>query len=108
MVNLPGKTVFFNILATAWLALAVIFAGVFVIAEHDHEHIDVKGHHVPDSKDCHICYEIQIALRIIEAFGKLGVYIAVISAIVYDLSFEKPQQFFNPFNPILLKVKFNC
>jgi len=108
MVNLPRKTVFFNILATTWLVLAVIFAGVFVIVEHNHEHIDINGHHVPDSKDCHICFEIQIALRIIEAFGRLGVYIAVISAIVYDLSLEKSQQIHNTFNPIILKVKFNC
>jgi len=108
MENLPRKTVFLNIIMTAWLALAVIFAGAFVIAEHHHEHIDVRGHRLPTSENCRICYEIQIALRIIEAFGRLGVYIAVISVIVYDLSFEKPQQVFNPFNPIMLKVKFNC
>lgn len=108
MTNLPRKTALFNLLATAWLALAVIFAGVFVIAEHDHEHIDVKGHHVPTSEDCHICFEIQIALRLIEAFGRLGVCIAVIGVIVHILSFVKPQRILSPFNPLALKVKFNC
>ena len=108
MANLPRKIIIFNILATAWLALAVIFAGVFVIAEHNHEHIDVKGNHVPDSKDCHICYEIQIALRIIEAFGRLGIGIALVGFIVHAISIIKPQLIFNFINPTVLKVKFNC
>jgi hypothetical protein len=91
-----------------WLALAVIFAGAFVIAEHNHVHIDNAGHRLPSGESCRICLEIQIALRLTEAFGRLGVYIAVLGVIGYDLSFEKPQEVFNLFNPIALKVKFNC
>jgi hypothetical protein len=64
MTNVPGKTVFFT--ATAWLALAVVFAGIFVIEEDDHEHIDVAGQRLPSSENCHICLEIQIAQRLIE------------------------------------------
>jgi hypothetical protein len=108
MTNLQRKQAFFNLLATAWLALAVIFAGVFVIVEHEHVHIDVKGQRVPTSENCHICYEIQVALRLIEAFGRLGIDIALIGFIVYGLSLVKLQMVFNPLNPIPVKVKFNC
>jgi hypothetical protein len=108
MVNFPRKTHLFIVLTTAWLALAVIFAGVFVIAEHDHAYVDVKGHPVSSGENCRICYEIQIALRIIEAFARLGVTIALIGFIAYILCFVKPQLVFNPFNPLALKVKFNC
>jgi len=108
MTDLPRKTVFFNILITAWLTLAVICAGAFVIAEHDHVHVNNAGHRVPSGENCRICYQIQIALRIIEACGRLGVCIAVIGIIVYDLSVEQPQQIFTTFNPGMLKVKFNC
>ncbi|MDR0600167.1 MAG: hypothetical protein LBG84_08845 [Treponema sp.] len=109
MVKVPRKTAFFTALMTAWLALAVVFAGVFVIVEHDHEHIDAAGHSVPSSENCQICLEIQIALRLIEAFGRLGVSMALIGFIVYALSsIMKPQRAFCPSNPIALKVKFNC
>jgi predicted transporter len=108
MTYLRQKTVFFSILATAWLALAVIFAGVFVIVEHDHKHVDVNGHSVPTSEDCHICYEIQMALMLIEAFGRLGIGIALFGSTVYVLSFIKPQLILNSFYPCALKVKFNC
>jgi O-antigen ligase len=108
MTNLPRKTAFLTILATAWLALAVMCAGVFVIVEHNHQHIDVKGHHLPTSENCHICLKIQIALRLIEAFGRLGMAIVLIGFMVYALSFVKPQFIANSFNPALLKVKFNC
>jgi hypothetical protein len=108
MIDLPRKTAFFTILATAWLALAVMCAGAFVIAEHSHEHIDVKGHRLPTSENCHICLKIQIALRLIEAFGRLGISLALIGFMVYVLSFVKPQLIANPFNPAALKVRFNC
>jgi hypothetical protein len=108
MTALPRKTVFFSILATAWLALAVIFVGAFVIAEQGHEHVDVNGNSVPTSEDCHICYEIQIALMLIEAFARLGIGIALLGSTVYVFSSIKPQLIFNPFYPITLKVKFNC
>jgi hypothetical protein len=108
MKRFQRKTAFFTILVTAWLALAVIFAGVFVIAQHDHVHVDVKGHRVPTSENCHICYEIQIALRLIEAFERLVVGIALIGFFVDVLSLIKSSIIFIPFYPIALKVKFNC
>jgi hypothetical protein len=108
MTNLPRKTAFFIILASAWLALAVIFAGAFVIVEHNHEHIDVKGHRLPTSENCHICIKIQIALRLIEAFGRLGISLALIGFMIYVLPFVKPQLIAIPFNLAALKVKFNC
>jgi hypothetical protein len=108
MVYTPGKIAFFTALITAWLALTVIFAGVFVIAEHDHEHIDVVGRRVPSGKDCQICLKIQIAQRIIEAFGRLGMILAIIGLISCTVSFVKPQMLFCSKGPIGLKVRFNC
>jgi hypothetical protein len=108
MTNLPRKTAFFIVLASAWLALTVMCAGVFVIVEHNHEHIDVKGHRLPSSENCQICIKIQIALRLIEAFGRLGMSLALIGFMVYVLSFAKPQLIAIPFNLSALKVKFNC
>jgi hypothetical protein len=108
MANVPGKTVFFTALTTAWLALAVVFAGVFVIEEHDHEHIDVAGRRLPSGEDCHICLEIQIAQRLIEAFGRLGISIAVIGFILCAGALIKPRLLFYPRTPVELKVRFNC
>jgi predicted transporter len=109
MANLPRKTAFFTASLTALLALAVIFAGIFIIEKYDHEHINASGHRVPAGEDCRICLEIQIALRLIEAFGRLGVSMALTGFIVYGLSsIIKPQRAFCPSNPIALKVKFNC
>jgi len=108
MAKKPQKIALFILLTTVWLVLAVIWAGVFIIVEHDHEHVNSAGHPVPAGKDCRICLEIQIALRLIEAFGRLGVSIAVISFVVYVFSFVKPQRAFCLLNPIELKVKFNC
>ena len=108
MANFPGKTALFTALMTAWLVLAVIFAGVFVIAEYDHEHIDAEGRHVPAGENCHICLEIQIALRIIEACGRLGVCLLLAGFIMYAASFVKPQAFFFTRKPVELKVRFNC
>jgi hypothetical protein len=99
MTNLQWKIAFFNILAVAWLALAVVFVSVFVIAEYDHEHI---------GENCPICLGIQVALRLIEAFARLGISIALINFLLHSLSFVRPQPIFYPFNSIPLKVKFNC
>jgi predicted transporter len=107
MATAPQKPVFFTALTTAWLALAVVFAGIFVIEEHDHEHIDVAGRRLPSSEDCHICLEIQIAQRLIEAFGRLGISIAVIGFISCAGFLVKPQVFYLK-KPIELKVRFNC
>jgi hypothetical protein len=108
MAKKSKKIAVLTLFATAWLVSAIIWAGVFVIVKHDHEHIDSAGHPVPNGENCHICLEIQIAIRLIESFGRLGVSIAVISFITYALSFVKLQQAFCPLNPIGLKVKFNC
>jgi hypothetical protein len=71
-------------------------------------HVDVKGHRVPTSENCHICYEIQIALRLIEAFERLAVGLVLMGFMVCVLSLVKSQPIFYPFYPIALKVKFNC
>jgi len=94
------KKAVFTLLAAGWLALAVIWAGVFVIEQHDHQHID--------SENCQICLVMQIALRIIEAFGQLAVCLAVMGFIIYTFSLVKPQRAYCPINPISLKVKFIC
>jgi hypothetical protein len=107
MAHVPGKTVFFTALTTAWLALAVVFAGIFVIVEHDHEHIDAAGRRLPSSENCHICLEIQIAQRLIEAFGRLGISIAVTAFISRAGFLVKPRICYSK-KPIELKVRFNC
>jgi predicted transporter len=106
MAKLLWKTL--PLLTFAWLALAVVFAGVFVIEEYDHEHIDAAGHPVSSHENCHICLEIQIALRLIEAFGRLALSAALIGFAIYTLSFIKPQRAFRPLKPVDLKVRFNC
>ena len=93
---------------TAWLLVAVIFTGVFVISEYDHEHSDTEGRHVPAGENCHICLEIQVAQRIIEAFGRLGVCLLLAGLIKYAASCVKPQPFYFAKKPIELKVRFNC
>ncbi|MDR2480749.1 MAG: hypothetical protein LBD07_00445 [Spirochaetaceae bacterium] len=108
MANQPEKHAIFTIAMTAWLVLALIFAGVFIIVEHHHEHIDAEGHSVPTGENCHICLEIQIAMRIIEAFGRLGVSLFLAGFIIYAVSWVKPQAFFFAKKPIELKVRFNC
>jgi hypothetical protein len=99
MTILRREVAFVSILMTAWLVLAVIFAGVFVIAGYDHAHI---------GENCPVCLGIQIALRLIEAFARLGISIVLTGFIVYALSFVRPQLIFYSFNSIPLKVKFNC
>ena len=97
-VNFPRK-IAFTALFTAWLILAVIFAGILVIEEHEHDCI---------GEGCHICLEIQIALRLIEAFGRLGVSMVVIGFILYAWALIKPTLLFWIKNPVELKVRFNC
>ena len=99
MVRVPGKNTLFTAVMTAWLALAVIFAGIFVIEEHIHDHT---------GENCQICLEIQIALRIIEAFGRLGVGLLLVGFIKYAASLVKPQHFYFAKKPLALKVRFNC
>ena len=99
MANLPQKNILITAVMTAWLALAVIFAGIFVIEKHIHDHT---------GNDCRICLEIQIAQRIIEAFAHLGVGLFFAGFIKYAASLVKPQPSFFEKKPIALKVKFNC
>ena len=99
MVHFPRKTALFTTLTTTWLVLAVIFSRVFIIEEREH---DCSG------EGCHICLEIQIAQRLIEAFGRLGLSIAVIGFISCFRSFIKQVLLFLIKNPIELKVRFNC
>jgi hypothetical protein len=109
MVNVSGKKTFFTAAITAWLVLAVVFAGVYAVAEYDHEHIDTEGRHVPAGEHCHICLEIQIALRIIEAFGRLGLCLLLAGFIKHTVFCVKPQPSYFVKKPIeLLKVRFNC
>ncbi|MDR0525636.1 MAG: hypothetical protein LBG90_07185, partial [Spirochaetaceae bacterium] len=96
------------VLLTAGLALAVLFAGVFVIAEYDHTHIDAAGDRVPAGEDCRICLEIQIALRLIEAFARLGASFFFAGCVLAVMPLIKPQTFLCAINPFVLKVKLNC
>jgi hypothetical protein len=108
MAHGSRKTALFTALMTAWLALAAVFAGVFAAAEHIHEHISAEGQSVPAGEDCRVCLEIQIALRLIEALCRFGLGMAAVGFAVYAISRVKPRRTFRFFNPIALKVKFNC
>jgi hypothetical protein len=87
---------------TGWLALAVVFAGAFVVEELDHE---CTGEH------CCICLQMEIAIRLIEAFGQIGV-VALAAGFAAGLAgiSAKVQAFFRfvPATPVSLKIKFNC
>jgi hypothetical protein len=109
MANLPSKTGLLTVFMTAWLALSVIFAGIFVIVEQDHDHIDIMGHGQDrTSENCHICKEIQIAQRLIEAFGRLGVCMILVGFIAYIRAFIKTQTFFHLINLVESKMKMYC
>jgi hypothetical protein len=99
MANVPEKNTLFTALTTAWLGLAVIFAGIFVIEEHIHDHT---------GDECRICLEIQIAQRIIEAFGRLGVSVLLGGFVTFAPSFVKPRIPIVAIKPIALKVRLNC
>jgi hypothetical protein len=98
----------FIMLAAVGLSLAVLFSGVFVIAEHEHDHIDTEGRHVPAGENCHICLEIQIAQLLIEAMARLGICFFLAGLIKYAAFLIKAQTFFLVKKPIELKVRFNC
>jgi hypothetical protein len=108
MIKVPRKTTLFTAFMAAWLVFAVIFAGVFVAAERGHEHINAAGHSVPTGEDCRICLEIQIALRLIEAFGRLGISFFLAGFIASAVQAIKPQLFLFVIKPFALKVKLNC
>ena len=88
-----------RVLLAAWLGLSVIFAGVFIIEEHIHDHT---------GEDCTICLEIQIALRLIEALVRLGVCTAAAVFFAYILVLVKPAARVLAVRPALLHIKLNC
>jgi hypothetical protein len=95
MVNIQGKTVFFTAVTAAWLAAAVIFAGIFVPGGHD------RG---CTGGECPVCLE----MRLIEAFGRLGLCIAGIGFISCTGYLAKPRLFIFRKRPLELKVRCNC
>jgi hypothetical protein len=99
MINLPKRNAFFMAMMISWLAAAVIFAGIFIIEKHIHDHT---------GENCRVCLEINIAQRIIEAFGRLGVCLFLAGIIKYAASLVKPRFFFFVKKPAELKVRFNC
>jgi hypothetical protein len=83
-------------------ALFVAFTGIFVIEALDH---DCTGEH------CAVCLQIEIAHRLIEAFGRLGVIaLAASFAAAVHAGTIKPQTLFRSFltTPVSLKIKFSC
>ncbi|MDR1249329.1 MAG: hypothetical protein LBK63_08510, partial [Treponema sp.] len=103
-----GKIDFFTPLAAIWLVLSVIFAGIFVIEEHDHEHIDALGHGLPSREGCQICLEIQITQGIIETFGYPGASTIVIGYIAGAPFSVKPLTPFPSKSFVELRVRLNC
>jgi hypothetical protein len=83
----------------AWLVSSVVFAGIFVIEEHIHDHT---------GDNCRICLEIQIALRIMEAGARLGISIVVAGGIACAACLLKPPSFFFAKSPVELQVRRNC
>jgi len=99
MANSPRKTYLFTALTIVWLALAVVFTGIFVIEKYNH---DCAG------EGCHICLEIQTAQRLIEAFVRLGASMAVTVFILCVGPIINTALLFRIKIPIELKVRFNC
>lgn len=85
--------------ATAWLAAAVVFAGIFVIENHIHDHT---------GDTCRVCLEINIAVRLIEAFGRLGAGCLPACFLKYVGEAARVRRCFFPKRPMELKVRFNC
>jgi hypothetical protein len=88
--------------ASLWLSAAVIFSGVFVIEEREHEHV----YH---GDTCHICQEMQIAQRLIEAAGGIGLWVISIGFLSYIQSVcVKPRRVLRRTSLIALKIKLSC
>ncbi|MDR2518586.1 MAG: hypothetical protein LBD13_04140 [Spirochaetaceae bacterium] len=84
-------------ITAAWLVFAVVFAGAFVVAAHDHDHTGAE---------CRICLEIQIALRILETSGAAA---ALPARFVKRAASEvKPRRFLFVKKSGALKVRLNC
>jgi len=99
MINSPRTISLFGSLAVALLALAVVFAGIYVITERDH---------YCTGEGCHICLEIQVAQLLIEALWRLGGSMAVLVFFAIFSSAKQRICFFHPEKLVDLKVRFNC
>jgi hypothetical protein len=96
MANVPRGRALVVGLMMGLLVLAVVFAGVFVIQELDH---DCTGEH------CHICLEIRIVHILLEAFERLGMSMLLAGFILYARTLIKPLVFFCSITPVELKIK---
>jgi hypothetical protein len=101
MTKLPQNR-FPLVILTGWLVLSVVFAGVFVIEALDHDHT---------GEQCSVCLQIEIAHRLIEAFGRMG---AIVLLAGLAITYAKPTVKFPAFShliletPVSLKIKFSC
>jgi hypothetical protein len=84
-----------------WLSLAVICAGVYIIEEQDH---DCPG------EGCHVCRQIEIAQRLIEAFGRLcaSLLLAAFMAALASCTKLRTRPCAAPATLVALKIKVNC
>jgi drug/metabolite transporter (DMT)-like permease len=93
------KRVLMTAVMTGWLALSVIFAGIFIIEKHIHNHTGDR---------CRICLEINIAQRIVDAGLKLAALCFLACFFVFvPFARKAPARFFLK-SPLELKVRFNC
>jgi hypothetical protein len=101
MTKLPRKG-FSLVVLMGWLVLSVVFAGGFVIEALDH---DCTG------EQCSVCLQVEIAHRLIEAFGRMGVIVLLAGFVA---AYAKPLIKFPAFSrlvletPVSLKIKFIC
>jgi hypothetical protein len=84
-----------------WLSLAVICAGIYIIEEQDH---DCPG------EGCPVCHQLELAQRLIEAFGRFCVSL-LLAAFLAGLGsrvklYTRPGA--APATLVALKIKFNC
>jgi hypothetical protein len=86
------------IVLTACLALAAVSAEVFVFTHLDH---DCIGEH------CSVCLQIEIAQRVLEGLGRIGIIVLAIGFFAKAKKIIKSTSFSYIFttSPILLKVK---
>ncbi|MDR0786121.1 MAG: hypothetical protein LBE74_09640 [Treponema sp.] len=100
MVNLPQKR-FLHIALTACLALTAVFAENFIVTHLEHECI---------GESCPICSQIEIAQRLLEKLGRIGVaaFFAFYAIDYTKLLAKRSEGFFLPLTtPVSLKIKIN-
>jgi hypothetical protein len=86
------------IVLTACLALAAVSAEFFVFTHLDHDCI---------GENCSVCLQIEIAQRVLEGLGHIGIIVLVIGFFAKTKQCIKSTPFSYTFttSPILLKVK---